>query len=74
MDTRSTITTSCPVPNLAHRFDVALSQRPDWAKSFTVTPLSGNLIRITYANSLSFGVTLDEAMAYISRHVATSLS
>lgn len=53
--------------NLKTRFEVALSNRPDWAQSFTTTMI-GAKVRVTYSDGTLFGVDLQAAWNYIERH------
>jgi hypothetical protein len=45
----------------------ALRHRPDWCASFTANRTS-RAVRVTYSDRLTYGVSLDEAMAYCDRH------
>lgn len=72
MEIRESKTLAVNDNSLLAQFNAALTNRPDWALSFTSAMTGARLdvyqVRVTYSDSERFGVSLQEAMNYIDRH------
>lgn len=54
--------------SLTAQFQAALTNKPEWAQSFTTAMITSSRVRVTYYGDTSRGVDLQSATNYVERH------